>query len=91
MQYRRLGRSGLHVSAIGLGNWLTTGGDADSEKNYACMQKAYDSGVIFFDTAESYSNGESEVALGNALKHFGWKRSDLVISTSTSQVLVQYK
>ncbi len=84
MQYRRLGRSGLHVSAIGLGNWLTTGDDTDPEKTYACMKKAYDLGVNFFDTAESYSDGQSEISLGKALSHFKWKRSDVVISTSMS-------
>lgn len=82
MLYRRLGRSGLHVSAIGLGGWMTYGGYAEDEQAFACMKKAYDLGVNFFDTAENYTAGESEVVMGKAIKHFGWKRSDLVITTS---------
>lgn len=82
MQYRRLGRSGLHVSAIGLGGWMTYGGYAADEATFACMKKAYDLGVNFFDTAENYTAGESEKVMGRAIKHFGWKRSDLVITTS---------
>ncbi|KAI8681248.1 hypothetical protein NCS55_00375300 [Fusarium keratoplasticum] len=81
MIYRRLGRSGLHVSAISLGGWMTYGGYAQDEQAFACMKKAYDLGVNFFDTAENYTAGESEVVMGKAIKHFGWKRSDLVIST----------
>ncbi|CAI6013891.1 unnamed protein product [Clonostachys chloroleuca] len=81
MVYRRLGRSGLHVSAISLGSWLTYGGYADEEKTLACVKKAYDLGINFFDTAENYTAGKAEIALGNAIKKFGWKRSDLVIST----------
>lgn len=83
MVYRRLGRSGLHVSAISLGSWMTLGGYADDEASFACMKRAYDLGVNFFDTAENYSAGESEKVVGRAIRHFGWKRSDLVISTST--------
>ncbi|CAH0051058.1 unnamed protein product [Clonostachys solani] len=82
MVYRRLGRSGLHVSAISLGSWLTYGGYADEEKTLACVKKAYDLGINFFDTAENYTAGKAEIALGNAIKKFGWKRSDLVISTT---------
>lgn len=82
MIYRRVGRSGLHVSAIGLGGWMTYGGYTDDEKAFACMKKAYDLGVNFFDTAENYAAGQSEIIMGKAIKHFGWKRSDLVISTS---------
>ncbi|RSM18233.1 hypothetical protein CDV31_002958 [Fusarium ambrosium] len=81
MIYRRLGRSGLHVSAISLGGWMTYGGYAQDEQAFACMKKAYDLGVNFFDTAENYTAGESEIVMGKAIKHFGWKRSDLVIST----------
>ncbi|KAJ2978205.1 hypothetical protein NQ176_g3949 [Zarea fungicola] len=81
MQYRRVGRSGLHVSAIGLGGWLTYGGYAAEEKTFACMKKAYDLGVNFFDTAENYTAGEAEKVMGKAIKLFGWKRSDLVITT----------
>ncbi|GIJ83324.1 hypothetical protein Asppvi_002143 [Aspergillus pseudoviridinutans] len=81
MLYRRVGNSGLHVSVIGLGGWLTFGGHVDNEITFNCMKQAYDCGVNFFDTAESYANGQSEIVMGQAIKKFGWKRSDLVIST----------
>ncbi|ENH62634.1 Putative voltage-gated potassium channel subunit beta [Fusarium oxysporum f. sp. cubense race 1] len=75
MEYRFLGRSGLQVSAISLGGWLTY------ERTFECMKAAYDCGVNFFDCAEEYSNGESEIVMGEAIKKFGWKRNDLVVST----------
>ncbi|KAI5926512.1 NADP-dependent oxidoreductase domain-containing protein [Camillea tinctor] len=81
MVYRRLGNSGLHISAIGLGGWLTFGGHVEDEKTFTCMKQAYDLGVNFFDTAENYTAGKSEIIMGKAIKKFGWKRSDLVIST----------
>lgn len=81
MIYRRLGNSGLHVSAISLGGWLTYGGHVEDEKTFECMKQAYDLGVNFFDTAENYTAGKSEIAMGKAIKKYGWKRSDLVIST----------
>ena len=82
MLYRRLGRSGLHVSVISLGGWMTYGGYTEDDASFDCMKKAYDLGVNFFDTAENYSKGQAEVVMGKAIKKFGWKRSDLVISTS---------
>lgn len=81
MQYRFLGRSGLQVSAISLGGWITYGGHVDSEGTFECLEAAHDAGVNFFDCAENYSGGESEKVMGEAIKHFGWKRNDLVIST----------
>ncbi|TQW00708.1 hypothetical protein V2A60_001760 [Cordyceps javanica] len=81
MQYRFLGKSGLQVSAISLGGWLTYGGHVDREGTYACMKAAYDCGVNFFDCAEVYAGGESEKVMGEAIKKYGWKRNDLVIST----------
>jgi len=81
MQYRFLGRSGLQVSAISLGGWLTYGGHVDREGTFTCMKAAYDCGVNFFDCAEGYSDGESEIVMGEAVQKFGWKRNDLVIST----------
>ncbi|KAK4162655.1 NADP-dependent oxidoreductase domain-containing protein [Cladorrhinum sp. PSN259] len=81
MEYRYLGRSGLQVSAISLGGWLTYGGHVDREGTYACMKAAYDAGINFFDCAEGYADGESERVMGEAIKKFGWKRNDLVIST----------
>lgn len=81
MEYRFLGRSGLQVSAISLGGWLTYGGHVDREGTFACMKAAYDSGVNFFDCAEVYADGESERVMGEAIKKYGWKRNDLVITT----------
>ncbi|KAF9883381.1 hypothetical protein FE257_003548 [Aspergillus nanangensis] len=81
MLYRRLGNSGLHVSAIGLGGWLTFGGHVGNNVARDCMKQAYECGVNFFDTAESYAGGQSEVVMGQTIKELGWKRSDLVIST----------
>ena len=85
MQYRRLGRSGLKVSAISLGGWLTYGqsggGHVDDEKSFECMKAAYDAGINFFDCAEGYAGGESERVMGACIKHYKWKRNDIVIST----------
>jgi aryl-alcohol dehydrogenase-like predicted oxidoreductase len=52
-----------------------------TENTFACMKAAYDVGINFFDCAEGYANGESERVMGEAIKKFGWKRSDLVVST----------
>jgi len=81
MQYRFLGRSGLQVSAISLGGWLTYGGHVENENTFACMKAAYDTGINFFDCAEGYAGGESEKVMGEAIRKYGWKRNDLVIST----------
>jgi len=81
MEYRNLGPSGLRVSAISLGGWLTYGGHVENENTFACMKAAYDAGVNFFDCAEGYAGGESERVMGEAIKKFGWKRNDLVVST----------
>jgi voltage-dependent potassium channel beta subunit len=81
MEYRRLGRSGLKVSALSLGAWVTYGSQVGDEGSYACMAAAYDAGVNFFDNAEAYASGQAEVTMGNVVKRAGWKRSDLVIST----------
>ncbi|KAJ3053692.1 hypothetical protein HK097_003618 [Rhizophlyctis rosea] len=81
MEYRFLGRSGLKVSVLSLGGWITYGGTTGNDVAYQCLKAAYDAGVNFFDNAEGYAAGESEKVFGDAIKHFGWKRSDLVIST----------
>jgi len=69
------------VSAISLGGWVTYGDAVGDEATFACMKAAYDAGINFFDCAEGYAEGKSEVVMGKAIKHFGWKRNDLVIST----------
>jgi len=81
MDYRYLGRSGLQVSALSLGGWVTWGNQIGEDITYDCMTAAYEAGVNFFDTAEVYAGGKSEIAMGNAIKRAGWKRSDLVLST----------
>jgi voltage-dependent potassium channel beta subunit len=81
MEYRYLGTTGLKVSALSLGAWVTFGEQVGEEVAVECMQAAYDAGVNFFDNAESYGHGNAEVVMGNVIKRLGWKRSDLVIST----------
>ena len=81
MEYRYLGKSGLQVSALSLGSWVTFGLQIGEQVAYDCMQAAYEAGVNFFDNAEAYARGESEIVMGKILKRSGWKRSDLVIST----------
>jgi voltage-dependent potassium channel beta subunit len=67
MQYRKLGRSGLQVSAISLGSWLTLGSSVDRRATAGIVARAYDLGINFFDTADVYANGDAEEALGAAL------------------------
>ena len=81
MEYRHLGRSGLQVSALSLGGWVTWGNQIGAELAHDTMVEAWRHGVNFFDTAEVYADGQSEIALGKAIKRTGWKRSDLVLST----------
>ncbi len=81
MKYRYLGKSGLKVSALSFGSWVTFNDQINEDIAYQCMKTAYDSGVNFFDNAEVYSNGQSEIMMGNIIKKAGWKRSDLVLST----------
>jgi voltage-dependent potassium channel beta subunit len=81
MEYRYLGSSGLQVSALSLGAWVTYGGQVGEEVAYDCMRAAYEAGVNFFDNAEAYAQGNAEIVMGKVIKKAGWKRSDLVIST----------
>lgn len=81
MEYRFLGNSGLKVSALSLGAWVTYGGQVGEEVAEECMIAAFESGVNFFDNAEAYAHGNAEIVMGNVIKRVGWKRSDLVIST----------
>jgi aryl-alcohol dehydrogenase-like predicted oxidoreductase len=81
MEYRFVGKSGLQISAISLGGWLTYGGHVGDDNTFACLKAAYDAGINFFDCAEGYAKGESEKVMGRAIKHFGWTRSDIVVST----------
>ncbi|KAM8805189.1 LOW QUALITY PROTEIN: voltage-gated potassium channel subunit beta-1 [Eudromia elegans] len=81
MKYRNLGKSGLRVSCLGLGTWVTFGGQISDEVAEQLMTIAYESGVNLFDTAEVYAAGKAEVILGNILRKKGWRRSSLVITT----------
>lgn len=81
MEYRRLGSSGLQVSVLSYGSWVTFGDQIGEETAVECMRAAYDAGCNFFDNAEVYGEGQSEVIMGNAIRRLGWKRSDLVVST----------
>jgi voltage-dependent potassium channel beta subunit len=79
MEYRRLGRAGVKVSAIALGNWLTHGGYVAEETAAACVRRAYDLGINLFDTANVYSRGAAEEVLGRALRDY--PRSSYVLAT----------
>lgn len=81
MEYRFLGKSGLKVSALSFGAWVTFGDQIGEDIAYAAMKAAYDAGVNFFDNAEVYSQGKAETMMGNVIKKAGWTRSDLVVST----------
>jgi voltage-dependent potassium channel beta subunit len=79
MKYRRLGNSGLKISEIGLGSWLTYGKSVNNQTAYDCIHKAYELGINFFDTANAYENGRAEEVLGEALKEY--PRSSYVVAT----------
>jgi len=81
MIFRHLGPSGLKVSVFSLGGWLTYGGTQKGNVVKDCLQAAWDNGINFFDTAEAYANGQSEIEMGNALKELAWPRDEYVLST----------
>ena len=81
MNYRRLGRSGLRVSELSFGSWVTYGNQLDGNAARECMAAAYDAGVNFFDNAQVYAAGKSEELMGEALKKLGWPRMKYVVST----------
>ena len=84
MQYRRLGRSGLKVSLLSFGSWVTfaNADQIETGKQAAeCLHAAKEAGVNFFDNAESYAAGESERVMGEAFRELGWKRHEYVVST----------
>ncbi|XP_043088783.1 voltage-gated potassium channel subunit beta-1-like isoform X2 [Puntigrus tetrazona] len=81
MPYRSIGRSQLRRDRLGLGTWVTFGGQISDEVAEQLMTIAYESGVNLFDTAEVYAAGKAEVILGNIIKKKGWRRSSLVITT----------
>ncbi len=81
MNYRHLGRSGLQVSELSLGSWVTFHNQADVDAAVELMSAARDYGVNFFDNAEIYAGGKSEEVMGAALKRLGWRRSSYLVST----------
>jgi len=81
MPYRRLGRSGLKVSLLSFGSWVSFGGQVGDELAVRCLETAREAGVNFFDNAESYAGGESEVIMGKAIRTLGWERHEYVISS----------
>ena len=81
MEYRRLGSSGLKVSALSFGSWVTFSKQLDVERAAEEMKMVFDRGVNFFDNAEAYEAGQSEIIMGKAIKKLGLARKDYVIST----------
>ena len=81
MQYRRLGRSGLQVSVLSFGSWVTFDAQLNDDAALDCMQAAYDAGSNFFDNAEVYAGGESEAIMGRVIERLGWQRHTYVLST----------
>ena len=81
MNYRRLGRSGLKVSELSFGSWVTYGNQVDTRAARELMAAAFDAGVNFFDNAEIYAKGDSEVIMGKVLKELGWPRIKYIVST----------
>ncbi|MBV8603952.1 MAG: aldo/keto reductase [Pelomonas sp.] len=81
MQYRRLGRSGLQVSELSLGSWVTYHNQVDVKAAATMLAAACDAGVNFFDNAEGYALGKSEEVMGAAIRELGWARHRFVVST----------
>ena len=81
MKYRYLGNSGLQVSELSYGAWVTFGDQMAEKKAEDCMHAAYETGVNFFDNAEVYADGQAELIMGNILKRTSWKRSEYTVST----------
>lgn len=81
MEYKRLGKSGLQVSRLSFGSWLTFGKQIKNNTAEDLMSVAYDAGINFFDNAEAYAGGHSEVVMGEVLKKKGWSRDSYIISS----------
>ncbi len=81
MQYRRLGKSGLQVSELSLGSWVTYHNQVDAKAATEMLAAAMDAGINFFDNAEIYAKGQSEVVMGEAFKALQWPRLNYVVST----------
>lgn len=81
MEYRRLGKSGLQVSALSFGSWITFGKQIENNTADELLSIAYDNGINFFDNAEIYANGKSEEVMGSILKKKDWARSSYCVSS----------
>jgi voltage-dependent potassium channel beta subunit len=81
MEYRRLGKSGLQVSALSFGAWVTFHNQLDVERAENCMIAAYDAGVNFFDNAEVYAMGQAETIMGEVFRKAGWRRDSFIVSS----------
>jgi voltage-dependent potassium channel beta subunit len=81
MRYRRLGASGLEVSELSFGSWVTYGNQLGTDLARECMAAAYDAGVNFFDNAEVYAKGRSETIMGEVLRQAKWRRASYIVST----------
>lgn len=81
MEYRHLGHSGIHVSLLSLGSWVTFSTQVNVDSAAEMMNAAYEQGVNFFDNAEVYAGGKSEEVMGAALKKLGWRRGSYLVST----------
>ena len=81
MEYRRLGSSGLKVSVLSFGSWVSFGTQMDTGLARDCIAAAWDAGVNFFDNAEAYAGGESERIMGAALAELGYPRNEYVVSS----------
>ena len=81
MEYRHLGKTGIRVSELSFGSWVTFHTQADVQAAVEMMSAAYEAGVNFFDNAESYAGGESERVMGEALKQLGWRRGSYLVSS----------
>lgn len=81
MEYKRLGKSGLKVSSLSLGSWLTFGNQISDDTAKELMYTAYDKGVNFFDNAEVYAKGKSEIVMGKILAESGWSRDSYIVSS----------
>ena len=81
MEYNNLGKSGLKVSRLSLGSWLTFGKFIEDGVAEKLMHYAYNEGVNFFDNAEIYARGQSELVMGNILKKSNWSRDSFIVSS----------
>ena len=81
MEYRRLGNAGIQVSVLSLGSWVTFGKQVDESIAEDCMKTAYDAGINFFDNAEVYAHGKSEIVMGKVLKKMNWERDTYLVSS----------